>query len=141
MAISEHPPRGSIVVADYSKGFLEPEMVKRRLAVVLSPKIVNRVHLATIVPLSLTMPDHIMPYHKRLEIPFAMPPEWGNHPRWIKGDMINSVGFHRLDFLRLGKDRRGKRIYQYRTLPEDDFDRVKRCALHGMGLSNLTKHI
>ena len=141
MAIKEHPQRGSIVVVDYSQGFREPEMVKRRLAVVLSPKIVNRVKLATVVPLSLTMPDHRMPYHMRLEIPFEMPHKWGNDPRWIKGDMVNSVGFHRIDFLRLGKNRAGTRVYQYSALPDDDFDRVKRCALHGMGLSTLTKHI
>jgi len=141
MTISAHPPRGSIVVVDYSRGFVEPEMVKRRLAVVLSPDIKNRVKLATIVPLSLTPPDVIMPYHKQIDITFKMPQEWGNHTRWIKGDMVNSVGFHRIDFLRIGKDRTGKRIYQFNSLPEAEFTAVKRCALHGMGFSLLTKHL
>lgn len=140
MPIKEHPPRGSIVTVDYSKGFKEPEMVKLRLAVVLSPNIKNRVNLATVVPLSLTQPDLIMPYHKTLTIPFYMG-KWGTPERWIKGDMVNSVGFHRIDFIRIGKNRQGDRIYQYNTLDIENFKTVQKCALHGMGFSFLTRHL
>ena len=141
MSISGHPRRGSIVTVDYRSGFMEPEMTKRRLAVVISPNIKNRVKLATVVPLSLTTPDVIMPYHKQIEIPFEMPRQWGAENRWIKGDMVNSVGFHRIDFLMLRKDKSGKRVYQYKSLPDELFMAVKRCALHGMGFSTLTKHL
>lgn len=82
-----------------------------------------------------------MPYHKQITIPFAMPPSWGNDPRWIKGDMVNAVGFHRLDLLRLGKGNTGTRIYQMQALPPDLFKIVRQCVLHGMGLSGLTKHL
>lgn len=141
MGIKEHPPQGSIVTVDYRKGFKEPEMVKVRLAVVLSPKIAARPYLCTIVPLSLTEPEPVMPFNKPIRIPFALPPHWGDHERWIKGDMVNAVGFHRVDLLRLGKNRSGDRVYQMRSLPDDLFKLVRRCALHGLGFSTLTRHL
>lgn len=131
-----------MVTVDYSMGgFKEPEMVKRRLAVVVSPKISARPHLCTVVPLSLTAPDPAMPYHKLIRVPFDLPKEWGDHDRWIKGDMVNAVGFHRVDLLRLGKNAEGKRVYQMAALPDDVMKIVRRCVLHGLGLSALTKHL
>ncbi|TNE38231.1 MAG: type II toxin-antitoxin system PemK/MazF family toxin [Alphaproteobacteria bacterium] len=141
MAIKEHPPQGSVVTVDYRSGFKVPEMDKKRLAVVLSPNIRARVKLVTVVPLSLTAPDKVLPFHKQIDIPFQLPPEWGNRDRWIKGDMVNAVGFHRVDLLRLGKDRNGKRIYQMSILPDEMLKEVRKCVLHGMGLSSLTKHL
>lgn len=141
MPIISHPPQGSLVTVDYDKGFKVPEMVKRRLAVVLSPNIRARVNLITVVPLSLTTPEPILPFHKQIDIPFELPKNWSKGNRWIKGDMINAVGFHRVDLLCLGKDRQGKRIYQLEALPEAMFNDVKSCVLHGMGLSKLTKHL
>lgn len=116
-------------------------MVKLRLAIVLTPRIQARPQLCTIVPLSLTPPDPIMPYHKQIVIPFDMPRKWGNQERWIKGDMVNAVGFHRIDLLRMGKDLQGKRIYQTSVLPDDMLKVVRQCVLHGMGLSTLTKNL
>ena len=135
MGVAGHPPQGSIVTVDYTQGFVVPEMCKVRLAVVLSPKIVNRPHLMTVVPLSTTEPERKMPYNQQIDIPFEMPKGWGNIPRWICGDMVNAVGFHRVDLLRLGKDRQGNRIYQIGVLPPDLFKIVRTCALHGMGFS------
>lgn len=116
-------------------------MDKKRLAIVLSPDIRARIKLVTVVPLSLTPPQKILPFHKQIDIPFVLPKEWGNVTRWIKGDMVNAVGFHRVDLLRLGKDRDGRRIYQLEVLPDALFTEVRRCVLHGMGLSALTKHL
>lgn len=143
MPIKHHPAQGSVVTVSYEPGFTPPEMVKRRLAVVLSPAIRNRVGLCTVVPLSTTPPeaDKVMPYHCRLTIPFAMPPEWGNIERWVKGDMVCALGWHRIDLLRLGKEQQGQRIYQLAPLGPEDFARVRRCVLHGLGLSALTKHL
>jgi len=141
MAIREHPLQGSIVTVDYSRGgFVEPEMVKLRLAVVLSPKIAARPHLCTVVPLSTLPPEPTMPYHKPVTIPFDLG-KWGSRERWVKGDMVNAVGFHRIDLLRIGKDRSGKRIYQMQALPDELFKVVRLCALHGLGFSALTKHL
>lgn len=140
MSIEYHPARGSIVMVDYGKGFKIPEMDKPRLAVVLSPEIRARVKLVTVVPLSLTEPETILPFHKQIDIPFELP-KWGNQPRWIKGDMVNAVGFHRVSLLRFDKDQQGKRTYQTSVLDDDMFKVVKRCVLHGMGLSTLTKYL
>jgi mRNA interferase MazF len=141
MSILFHPLRGSIVTVSFDKGFKNPEMDKTRLAVVLSPAIKARVKLVTVVPLSLTAPENVLPFHKQIDIPFVIPQPWGNMPRWIKGDMINAVGFHRVDLLRLGKDGAGNRIYQTTVLDEKLFKIVRRCVLHGMGMSDLTKHL
>lgn len=122
-------------------GFKNPEMDKLRLAVVLSPRITARPHLCTVVPLSLTDPMKVMPYHRRIRVPFELPRSWGDRERWIKGDMVNAVGFHRVDLLRLGKNEAGKRVYQMETLPADLFKTVRICALHGLGLSTLTRHL
>ncbi len=55
--------------------------------------------------------------------------------------MVNAVGYYRVNLLRLGKDNKGNRIYQLETLPEELMLAVRRCVLHGLGLSNLTKHL
>lgn len=143
MALTYHPVQGSLVMVNFEPGFVAPEMVKRRLAVVLSPAIQNRVGLCTVVPLSTTPPKagKEMPYHCEIDVSFQMPPEWGNVTRWLKGDMVCAVGWHRVDLLRLPKDRNGKRVYQTTPLPPKDFQKVRHCVLHGLGMSTLTIHL
>jgi uncharacterized protein YifN (PemK superfamily) len=133
MTLSSHPSQASIISVDDTSGFKIAEMTKKRLAIVLSPHIRSRGELVTIVPLSLTEPPTILPFHKLIDIPFELPPHWGSHSRWVKGDMVNAVGFHRLDLLCLGKDKTGKPIYQCNVLPPDLFMQVHRCVLHGLG--------
>jgi mRNA interferase MazF len=60
---------------------------------------------------------------------------------WVKGDMIYSVGFHRLNLIRLGKQRDGKRIYRMDTITGEQMKQVKCCVLRGLGMSVLTKHL
>lgn len=141
MSLISYPPQGSIVTVNFNEGFKIPEMTKKRLAIVLSPHIRVRKNLITIVPLSLTPPDPIMPFHKLIDIPFDLPHEWEKKSCWVKGGMVNAVGFHRVDLLRLGKDKNGKRIYQQAVLPPHLFKDVQRCVLHGLGMSPLTKHL
>ena len=141
MGLRYHPRQGAIVTVDFDAGFVAPEMIKRRLCVVLSKPIQNRQKLVTVVPLSLTPPDPRMPYHYCLSIPFALPQAWGPAPRWVKGDMICAVSWARTDLLRLGKNADGKRRYQEEVLPPTEFRRVTACVLHGLGLSALTKHL
>jgi hypothetical protein len=49
-----------------------------------------------------------MPYHCEIEIPFDLPDGWARKC-WVKGDMVNAVGFHRTDLIQLGKNTAGKR--------------------------------
>ena len=141
MAINEHPKPGTILTADFDQGFRVPEMVKRRLVVVVSPKISIRAGLCTVVPLSRTPPLPVMPYHCKIEIRPKLPDSWGNEDRWVKGDMICAVGFHRLDLIRVGKDVEGKRVYRMETLPEEDMQRIRGCILSSLGLARLTTHL
>jgi len=139
LPIQYHPKRGTIVYANFDQGFKEPEMVKKRLCVVVSPPIDQRVRLLTVVPLSTTVPDPEMPYHYRLDIPFQLPKGWRNNSLWVKADMICAIGFHRVDLLRLDKNRAGKRVYQTNTLSKAHMQAISNCILSGIGLSSLTK--
>lgn len=141
LAISYHPKRGTIVCANFDQGFRQPEMTKRRLCVVISPPIQQRVGICTVVPLSTTEPHKEMSYHYELNIPFQLPKSWGNRSRWVKADMVCAIGWHRIDLLRLGKDVNGARQYQLLTLSNVHLENISKCVLNSLGLSALTEHI
>ena len=50
MALSYYPSIGEIVLCDY-RGFIEPEMIKTRPVVVVSPRLRRRGNLIGVVPL------------------------------------------------------------------------------------------
>jgi mRNA interferase MazF len=141
MPIREHPLSGSILICDFNTGFREPEMVKRRPVVVISPKIGLRPGLCTVVALSETAPSPRMPYHCQIDIDPPLPSPLRSVGVWVKGDMINAVGFHRLDLVRIGKDFRGKRQYRYEPLSYENIMKIRECVLKGLGMSSLTKHL
>jgi mRNA interferase MazF len=141
MPINDHPSPGTILVCNFNGTFKEPEMVKPRCVIVLSPRIRARVKLCTVVCLSRTAPHHEMPYHCQLDIRPKLPSPWDSDGIWVKGDMIYSIGFHRLDLIRLGKDRDGQRIYRMNTIDDDEMKKVKCCVLSGLGMWALTKYL
>ena len=141
MAIKEHPYTGSILLCDFNSGFREPEMVKRRPVVVLSPKIAARPGLCTVVALSETEPAPKLPYHCQIDIRPELPEEFSSNGVWVKGDMIYAVGFHRLDLIRIGKNMAGKRLYHYEPLSAENIRKIRECVLKAIGLTGLTKHL
>ncbi|PZA10017.1 type II toxin-antitoxin system PemK/MazF family toxin [Rhodopseudomonas palustris] len=141
MPINEHPLPGTILICDFDGTFKQPEMVKPRCVVVLSPKIAARAGLCTVVCLSTTPPDPIMSYHCQIDIRPPLPAGWESDGVWVKGDMIYAVGFHRLNLIRTGKTREGKRTYRYEVLSTDQMKLIKSCVLKGLGMSLLTKHL
>lgn len=142
MPIQEHPATGTILVCDFTAGFKMPEMVKIRPVVVISPKIVARSGLCTVVPLSTVIPLKLMPYHYELQpLDPPLPPPFDEGPNWIKGDMVVSVGFHRLNLIRMGKASTGERRYRYEVLPPSEMKEIRTCVLRGLGLASLTKHL
>jgi len=141
MAINEHPKMGTVLTCDFDQGFKIPEMVKNRPVVVISPKIANRPNLCTVVSLSTDAPDHVMPYHRQIDIRPRLPERWASDGVWIKGDMVYAVAFRRLNFLSHGKDIAGKRIYHYDAISDENLTEIRRCVLRAMGLSALTKHL
>ena len=140
MAIREHPLVGAILMCDFNAGFREPEMVKRRAVVVLSPKIAARPGLCTVVALSTTPPKPVQAYHCQIDIDPPLPDPMSSRGIWVKGDMIYAVGFHRLDFIRTGTVR-GTRTYRYDPLSADLVKKIRECVLCGLGMSTLTKHL
>jgi mRNA interferase MazF len=141
MPIREHPVVGTILLCDFNSGFREPEMVKKRPVVVISPKIGSRRGICTVVALSSTAPVPVMSYHCQIDIIPTLPSPLSSTGIWVKGDMINAVGFHRLDLIKTGKDFRGKRQYHYQPVSAQDLKQIRECVLMGLGLSILTKHL
>lgn len=141
MPIQEHPAPGTILMCNFDQGFRQPEMIKRRAVVVVSPRISVRPGLCTVVPLSTTTPQPEMPYHCRLRINPPLPPPFDGDWKWVKGDMICAVGFHRLDLVRLAKGPDGRRRYRRDRLNPEDMRRIRACVLAALGLGGLTKHL
>lgn len=133
MPLTYHPKAGTIVICDYSTGFRAPEMVKRRPALIVSPRLRRREGLCTVVPLSTTAPYEVMPYHCELTPARAMPAPFDAPTFWAKADMLATVGFHRLDLPRLPRAD-GKRQYLAIVLSDEDLERVKACVRHALGL-------
>ena len=118
-------------------------MVKSgRPVVVLSPAMRGRPNLVTVVALSTEPPSPVMPYH--LELPRASLPQlsrFQERPSWVKGDMIYTVGFHRLELIRLGKkdQQTGKRLYFKQRLARERMREVYACVMHGLNLGHLAQ--
>lgn len=141
MALAEHPSIGLVLTCDFEPGFREPEIVKRRPVVVISPKMRGRPDLCTVVALSTTAPQRPLPCHAQINIHPPLPERWTSHDVWVKGDMVYTVGLRRVDFIRLGKDQNGKRRYYLHSLSNENLTLVRQCVLHGIGLGSLTNHM
>jgi mRNA interferase MazF len=131
MALSYHPETGTIVICDF-RGFVQPEMVKTRPAIVISPRFRHRYGLCTIVPLSTKQPDPIMPYHYKLSLDEPLPKPFNSDFHWVKGDMLSTVSFSRLSLPRLGKDENGKRIYVTKIIKDVDLFNIRKCILYAL---------
>jgi len=113
-------------------------MVKRRPAIVISPRLPYRDGLCTVVPISGTENERPSDYCVRLEFDPPLPDPFSYTVAWAKCDMLATVSFERLDLFRSGKDHEGKRKYLHPILPENDLERVKRGILFSLGMGNLT---
>ena len=134
MPIKFHPKPGTILLCDFSTGFMLPEMVKKRPVLVVSPMLSGRPFLCTVVCLSTTTPNPQLPFHMKIRLPEPLPRNWSNENVWVKGDMIYSVSFKRLDFAFTGKDRTGKRIHYNMPIPDEILKEVRKRVVRGIGL-------
>lgn len=139
MGIKFHPKIGTIVKCDFTSGFKAPEMVKRRPVVVVSPQISQRASLCTVVAISTEEPKVKMPYHYCLDMDLPQPYE--EAPNWIKGDMVYSVSFDRLDLFKSERDESNKRIYESPVVTQNQLREIRKCMLSALGLASLTKHL
>ena len=126
-----HPSPGDILICDYATGFREPEMVKRRLCVVISPKLKRRNDLATVVPMSLTIPATVEEWHHEVMLTCM---SWGDGPRWIKCDMIATVSYARLSRPHYRHPVTNVRLYERLALETEDLAAVRRKAGIALGI-------
>jgi mRNA interferase MazF len=133
MPLKYQPKPRSIVFCDF-KGFIEPEIIKRRPAVVLAVHKRNG-KLVTVVPLSTTVPNPVEAHHYRLKqnpIPGAPATEV-----WAKCDMLAVVSIERLDLVRTARGPDGKRRYLTLQIGHDQFDAIRRGVVSALGLASL----
>jgi mRNA interferase MazF len=132
MALLFHPRAGQVFVCDFT-GFKEPEMVKPRPVIIVSPRLPYRSEIAAIVPISLTPPRHNLPFCYRLSKNYH-PDEPDDLPCWAKADLLLNIGTYRLSAFKVGR-----RKYAYPTLTPEDLGNVRRAVLCGLGLDRPLK--
>jgi mRNA interferase MazF len=127
-------------MCDFSMGgFVPPEMVKRRPAVVLVGRLPHRNNLCTVVPLSGTESPADRLYHCRIELEAPLPEPFSQAVWWAKSDMLATVGFNRIDLFRTDRDLHGKRKYlSGLKVGERQFADIRRSVLHALGMPELT---
>jgi uncharacterized protein YifN (PemK superfamily) len=139
MTLKFHPEPGTVLICDYTQGFRAPEMVKRRPVVTVSPRLKRRDGLVTIVPLSMSEPEHVCDHHCQVTFEQPLPEPFDSPTMWVKADMIATVAFSRLDLIRTGRDQFGKRKYLTVRLEPEQLRKIHDCVLHALGLSALTR--
>lgn len=128
-----HPSPGDILICDYATGFRPPEMVKRRLCVIISPKLKRRNELATVVPISQTCPQPMEDWHHEIDL---ISKSWGDGPRWIACDMLATVAYDRLARPHFGHPVTGVRIFERLSLSEVDLQAVRKGVRLALGIGN-----
>lgn len=129
MPLNFYPRAGQILICDF-KGFLEPEMVKVRPVVVISPKLPYRAEIVTVVPISTTAPRHEYPFVVRLSKNYH-PKELDDFPCWAKCDMVMNIARHRLDGFKVGR-----RKYVNPQMDGHDLQAVRAGVMHALGFSD-----
>ena len=135
MSIDFHPGYGTILYCDFNHQ-QEPEMVKKRPAIVISRKN-GSCRLCTVVPLSGTEPMPLQSWHHKMTLA-KLPVHMQKSDWWAKCDCIATVSFHRLDRIKAGKDpNTGKRIYLSPKVFTDDLLAIKMAVVTHLGFSDL----
>lgn len=126
MAITFHPKAGAVLVCDF-RGYVEPEIVKMRPVVVVSPNHLRRPGLVTVIPLSTTPPLYVEAYHYLLH----GNPVPGSEAEavWAKCDLIATVSIERLDRKKVS---RGHYAVGYVSM--EQVRAMRRCAAISPGL-------
>ena len=129
---------GSVFLLNFDQfGFEAPEMVKRRMVVVISSKALKRnPELVTVVPLSTTPPMHASTKHN---VPLEKEYYWGTKngkPLWAKCDMVLTTTTRRLEHVN-AFDREGQNQLPVPELARDDLRRVRLGVANAIDLDAL----
>lgn len=131
-----HPKPGALLLCRYWRDSVEPEMVKTRPVIVVSPRLRRRDGLCTVVPLSTTPPQSPQDYHCEIDLSRPLPSPWNAVSHWVKADMIATVGHGRLELIGIGRDQYGKRKHLNLVIPNDDLTRIRACILRGLSFDS-----
>lgn len=126
MTISFHPRPGTVLMCDFTTGFIVPEIIKMRPVVVVSPHHIRRQGLYTVVPLSRTAPDPLEQYH----VHFAKTPvadQFG--PCWAKCDLVTSVSAERLDRKKIARG-----VYKITNVTTPELDLILLAIKYSLGI-------
>lgn len=121
------PKPGTIVMCDFSTGFIVPEMVKKRPVVVVRKSKTNP-KLVTIVPISQTEPEEITEVHIEIISPLD------REKAWIKCDMITTVSIDRLDRFRVRRAR--TTTWETSDLEDHKFQLVNKSVANYLGIGD-----
>ena len=138
MAIQFHPSPGTILICDFNRGFVEPEMTKKRPCLVVSPRRRRGGRTCTIVPFSTKKPRPFLDHHFKLTLDEPLSDYYSELVQWVKCDMVYSVSFDRLSPFKAGKDENGRRLWENKSVSDDALLAIRRCILYGIGINDLT---
>lgn len=130
MPLKFYPKAGFVLMCDFT-GFKVPEMVKTRPVMIVSPRLPYRSDIVAVVPISLTAPQHTLPFSVRLSKNYH-PQEEDSLPCWAKCDMVMNLGLWRLDGFKLGRRR-----WETPKASDDDLAAVRQGVLAGLGFEGL----
>jgi len=108
-------------------------MIKRRLCVVVSPKLKRRDNLVSVVPLSESAPEPEQAWHFKVDL---VSKSWGNGPRWAKCDMIATVGYRRLSRPHYRHEVTGARMFERLALSPPDLAALKAGVAVALGIGS-----
>lgn len=118
MPLYYQPHPGTLWMCDFNTGFVAPEMVKVRPAVVISPRPQRMINLCTIVPLSTAVPNPVEQYHHPMD-PRSIPAALGERASRAKCDMLYTVSLARLEYV---GGRRGPGTVR---VTDEDFEAIR----------------
>ena len=140
MSIKQYRPKvGEILECNYGvfaqkldfNGHIPPEMIKRRMVVVLNGKLNG---LALVVPISSTENIKSIKLGHHIEVPSDLIKQthfYDKRLRWAKADLIQAVSRERLFFIY----EKGERIQQY--LPYDKVEQIQKAVIKLIGANSL----
>jgi uncharacterized protein YifN (PemK superfamily) len=135
----QHPPySGQFLICDY-KGFVVPEMVKRRPVIVISPRDRYGYNLVHVIPLSTTDPHQVKAHHIKITMPHQLIGIKISEDCtiagecWAKCDLVNTVSFQRLELIPLGRNAAKKRMYSNHCVDKDLLLNIRKTTAYMLG--------
>ena len=142
MPLKDPPTPGLVIICDRNAGFEEPEMVKERSAVVVSPRLPHRDGLCTVVPPSMAPSRSGIRHRCKVTLPIPASRPYDGTIRRAKADMLATVGFGRPNPPHTSRDPvSGQRRHRQIVVTPDDMKAIRSAILHALGLGRLTDHL